>query len=433
MDNVEKILRENKLELDKLEVPQTLENRLTAALKDKNRKIKNNTYFKIKAAAIFICLILIGYNFNTLGFYAQKITGYDKIMDANLKKLNELGKGQIIGKTSLFKNGVSLTLDGIMLDDNNLLAFYTIKDPRGNVENSSIASPNIYLKGNLKDYMLRSSYGQVNDKKTEMKFTSTFDAPSTFDKDLVLNIISKENNQVEAGEISFTLDKNKAMGYSIKKLLYKNVKTDDVDLRVEYICASPTTTVIKGKLENIIELATNRMRGIKISPSSLDIRLIADGKVVENQTAELSSNMDGVTFKYNLEALPRGFKKLQIQFLSLTSEHIINKNFKLEKHIQNESINVENKNIEIKKVYEANGNTYITLATESDVILTKVNMIMDGKSIELNKTISASNAKNSNINTRTLEFIGIGNNLEFNVQRIIYRKNYNEIVDIISN
>ncbi|WML37596.1 DUF4179 domain-containing protein [Clostridium sp. OS1-26] len=433
MDNIENLLSKNKLELDELEVPEALENKLRTALDGKNKKIRISRSFKIKAAAIFICLILIGYNFNTLGFYTEKLTGYDKLMDANLKKLNELGKGQTIGKSLTFKNGLTFTLDGIMLDDNKLLAFYTLRNHKGNIENASIDPALIDLKGKFRDYMSDSSYGNINDTRTEIKYISTFAPPYRFDKDLVLNIVSKKNNQSEAGKISFTLDKSKAMGHSTKKFLHKNIKTDDLNLRFEYICASPTTTLIKGKVENIIELAIDRVRGIKFSPSSLDIKLIADGKVIETQQAELASNIDGVTFKYNFEPLPNNFKKLQIQFSALTSEHIINKNFKLKKDKQNESINIEGKNIEIRKIYEANGNTYVTLASESDVILTKVTMLMDGKIVELNKTTPENTNKNSNINTRTLEFIGTGNNLELNVQRMLYRKNYNEVVDIISN
>lgn len=427
MNNIENLLNENKLDFDKLEAPESLENKLRAALKDKNNKSKINKPFKMKAAAIFICLILAGYNFNTLGFYSEKLTGYDKLMDSNLKKLNELGKGQTIGKSFTFKNGLVFTLDGIMMDDNKLLAFYTIRNSAANIENLPIDE--LQLTGKFNNYMVHSSYGTINDTKTEIKFTATFDPPSIFDRNLVLNIISKENNEI--GKISFTLDKTKAMGHIIKKFLYKNIKTDDTNLRLQYISASPTTTVIKGKVESIIELAVKRMGGITFSPSSLDIKLIADGKVIENQGSELSSNIDGVTFKYNFQPLPKDFKKLEVQLLGLTSEHIINKNFKLKKELENQNINVENKNIKIDKIYEASGNTYITFSTESDVILTKVNMIMDGKTVNLNKTIRENNAKNPN--TRTLEFTGTGNSLELNIQRMIYRTNYNKTVDIISN
>lgn len=249
------------------------------------------------------------------------------------------------------------------------------------------------------------------------------------DKDLILSIIPKENK--EMGKITFTLDQSNFIGYIIKKFLNKNIKTDNTNLHIQYISASPTTTIIKGKVEDILELAVDRMKGITFSPSNLDIKLVVDGKVIENQTSELSSNIDGVTFKYNFHPLPTDFKKLQIQLSGLTSEHVINKNFKLKKELQNDSINIENKNIKIDKLYEANGNTYITISTEPDVILTKVNMIMDGKTVKLNKTLRENNAKTSNI--RTLEFSGTGSNLQLNIQRMIYRTNYNKTADIISN
>lgn len=426
MDNTEKLLKENKLDFDKLEIPDSLEDKLRTALKDKNIKTKNNKILKMKAAAIFICLILAGYNFNTLAFYSEKLTGYDKLMDANLKKLNELGKGQSIGKSFTFKNGLVFTLDGIMVDDNKLLTFYTIKTPTGNIEDVDIG---LTINGKLESNLAHSSYGNINDTKTEMKATANFDPPSIFDKDLILSINPKENNEI--GELSFTLDRSKAMGHNIRKFLSKSIKINDRDVKLQYISASPTTTVIKGRIDSILELALKRMEGITFSPSGLDMNLIADDKIIESQETELSSNIDGVTFKYNFQTLPANFKKLQVQLSGLTSEHIINKNFKLKKELQNENINVENKNIKIEKISEANGNTYVTISTDSDVILTKVNLIMDGKIVKLSKTIRKNSPKTPY--TRTLEFIGTGTNLELNIERMIYRTDCNKTVDIISN
>lgn len=424
MHNVEKLLKENKLNFDKLEAPEALEDKLRIALK--NIKPKNNKILKIKIASIFICLILAAYNFSTLAYYSEKITGYDKVMDANLKKLNELGKGQTINKSFTFKSGLIFTLDGIMVDDNKLITFYTIKNSKGNVENTDIK---LEISGNFGSHLFTNSYGTLNDAKTEMKFTANFNPPSIFDNNLTLNVTSKENN--ETGKISFALDKNKAMGHNIKKFLNKNIETKDTSLHLQYISASPTTTVIKGNIDNILEIALNKIKGITFSPSNLNIKLIADGKVVENQVSELSSNINGVTFKYNFQPLPANFKNLQIEFSSLTSEHIINKNFKLKKELKNANINIENRNIKIDKIYEANGNTYITISTDQDIILTKVNMTIDGKTLPLNNTNKENGNKDSY--TRTLEFIGKGSNLELNIQRIIYRTNYNKTIDIISN
>lgn len=53
-------------------------------------------------------------------------------MSGTLQQLNELGKGQLIDKSYTFKNGVKVTLDGIMLDDNKMIVFFTNYDSEGN-------------------------------------------------------------------------------------------------------------------------------------------------------------------------------------------------------------------------------------------------------------------------------------------------------------
>ena len=68
----------------------------------------------------------MAYQSDTLAFYGKRLIGYDPIMNGTLKQLNQLGKGQSINKSYTYKNGVVLSLDGIMLDDNQCLAYYTI-------------------------------------------------------------------------------------------------------------------------------------------------------------------------------------------------------------------------------------------------------------------------------------------------------------------
>ncbi len=70
---------------------------------------------------------------DTLAYYGKKLIGYDMVMNGTLQELNQLGKGQEIGEAYTFQNGVTLSLDGIMLDGNQLLAFYTLYDPRGTI------------------------------------------------------------------------------------------------------------------------------------------------------------------------------------------------------------------------------------------------------------------------------------------------------------
>lgn len=43
---------------------------------------------------------------DTLAFYGKKLIGYESVMNGTLKELNQLGKGQIIGKSHTFSRGI---------------------------------------------------------------------------------------------------------------------------------------------------------------------------------------------------------------------------------------------------------------------------------------------------------------------------------------
>ena len=77
--------------------------------------IKKNKTIRTKVAALIILVLLLGYNMDTLAYYGKQLIGYESIMDGTLSELNNLGKGQIIDKSYIFKSGVKVTLDGIML------------------------------------------------------------------------------------------------------------------------------------------------------------------------------------------------------------------------------------------------------------------------------------------------------------------------------
>ncbi len=158
MDNIERLLTESKEELNSLKIPEDIEHRLRDALDNiPNKKRRFN--IKGKVAALIIAVLIIGYNADTLAYYAKKLIGYDNVMDGTLQELNELGKGQSINKSYTFKNGVKVTLDGIMLDDNKLIAFYAIKDPSGKVQEISRDFGFIRLQGLFGVDYSKSGYG----------------------------------------------------------------------------------------------------------------------------------------------------------------------------------------------------------------------------------------------------------------------------------
>ncbi|HAE91531.1 MAG TPA: hypothetical protein DCG60_02640 [Tissierella sp.] len=70
MDNIERLLTESKEELNSLKIPEDIEHRLTDALDnipDKKRRFN----IKGKVAALIIAVLIIGYNADTLAYYAR--------------------------------------------------------------------------------------------------------------------------------------------------------------------------------------------------------------------------------------------------------------------------------------------------------------------------------------------------------------------------
>lgn len=73
-------------------------------------------------------------------------------------------------------------------------------------------------------------------------------------------------------------------------------------------------------------------------------------------------------------------------------------------------------------MYEKEGDTYITITTDENTLLSKVYLYIDGEKVDLKETIPKIN------NTRTLKFEGTGEDLVLSIERIKYNKSYNEII-----
>ncbi|MCY6369432.1 DUF4179 domain-containing protein [Clostridium ganghwense] len=432
MKEIEKMLNNKKIEIDELKVPEQLEDRLRGALRERTSKKKIKHKWKVKAAAAFIAVILVGYNMNSLAFYGKKLIGYDGVMTGTLKKLNELGKGQGIDKSYTFKNGVIVTLDGVMVDDNQLLAFYTIKDSRGNVDKLYIESSTL-IEGKEEWNYMRSGIGEMNDTKTQMKYKEEFAKPSLGEKELKWSFTLRDGDNTEKGEIAFTLDTSKAMSNILKKNINQSIKTDETKIRFESITASPTKTRIKGTIRNIFELAKDEIIGGSFRPTDLNVKLIANGKEVEWQGGGTSTNMDGITFRREYDALPSDLNNLQIKLVSFEADHKVNKQVEIEKNVSSKTIEILRQKIQIDKVYEAKGETYVTITTKEGVVLSKVYMMMDGKKVELQETILSKKSKNSDgtiSHTRTLRFKGTGKKLQLQIKGLKYNKIYNHVIDV---
>ncbi|WP_088227587.1 DUF4179 domain-containing protein [Desulfosporosinus sp. FKB] len=440
MNNFEDLFEEGKADVERLSVPAELETRLRSALADRRVQRRPLQRWKLSIAVVLVVFSLSAYNYDALAYYGKQLLGYDQIMNGTLKQLNELGKGQLIGKSYTFKNGFTLTLDGVMLDSNQLLLFSTLKDPAGKIDQGDMI-PMMSIKGLFGEYKENNGTGQISADKTEIKSVTSFDPPKFFfEKNLTLTVTMMAKGTMDKGSISFTLNRNTAMGYTLKKDINQTFDVDASKIHINSLLASPTKTVIDGSVMNILELAEAKLSGEErlgyFSPGSVDLRLYANGKEVAKQGGGMSTNLQGIIFNEDYDALPTDLQKLEIKLVSLGADHQVNKSFNLKTGSDNAALNILGQTIEIKKVFTSGGDTYITLSSEDGVVLTKVYLLIDGKQVSLNDTQNDSYDKivegksGKVIHTRTLHFQGTGQNLEFDVQRMTYVKIYNEVLNI---
>lgn len=441
MNKIERLLEEEKDELNNLNVPENMELRLRNTLNNiPNKKTKS---IRVRVAALIIVVLLIGYNIDTLAYYGKKLIGFDNVMNGTLRDLNELGKGQLIDKHYTFNNGVKVTLDGIMLDDNNMVVFYTIYSPDGKVMdvNSDFRVSITDFRGMPFSF---GGQGKANEEETELKWVLyTRDIPKFYERTISFNAELNENGRtIEKGEIKFKIDRDQAVGKSLRIAIDKKVELDQRSIKVESLVASPTSTVIKGQIQNIFQLGKDYISGERFRPESLEIKLIANGKEVSMQGSSMSTDMGGSNFEKRFDALPHDIEDLELRLTSFGGDHDTKEMIKL---VKGESIDIKvlEQDISIDNIYEKEGSTYITITSDENLAISRVYLNIDGKKVELEETIPGDYEKivneyvdedNNNIKyttikyTRTLRFIGTGEDLELDIQRIRFSKTYDKII-----
>ena len=428
MENIENMLKERKKTLDKVEVPEELGARLSRALNGKRALKRRNNSWKIKVATVCLAVLLVGYNLNTLAFYGKKLLGYDRVMNGTLKQLNELGKGQLIGKSHTFQNGVSVTLDGIMLDESQLLAFYTVHDPRGQVDSVNL-QPIMQLNGLFGSYMAEGGQGEINEENTEIKWLMGFEPPFFLERTLHFKFGLIDDNTLEEGAISFKLDRTKAMGRTLKKTIDQTFELEQTKIKFESILASPTRTVIYGSIQNILEVARDQLRGERLRMNHLTVSLIANNnEVISQQGGGMSTDMRGITFEQSFDALPEDLQSLHIKLESMSVDRDVNEKVNLNKVETKREIEILGQEIEIDRVYESNDSTFVTITSDESTVLTRVYLMIDGNEVELQNTVTENLDKlpDGRIrHTRTLHFPGKGDNLALHIERITFTELYN--------
>ena len=425
MMDIEKRLEEEKKEYDNIQVPKDMEERLRRVL-EKEKHVKRFRINNRIIASMLFLFIFVGYHFNTFAYYGKKLIGYEGIMSESLRDLNQMGKGQEIGKSHTFKNSVEITLDGIMVDENQMLAFYRLKDPRGKLESYS---NRVEFKGFLRTYMHRASVGEYQDDNyEEIVYIAEFDPPGIFHRNLTFEYTLQEDDYIETAHISFSLDRNKAMGHTIKENLNKTVEVEGVKVHFERIVATPTQTLIEGSIGNIVDLINPSKEHMGFS--NIDIRLLVDGEEIEKQGSGIRTDVKGITFENTFEPLPNDIRKLEIQLKEISVLKKPNMTIDLYKSELPKIIKYDNREIKIEDIQSIDSNTHITVETEKGMRLLEVDLLIDGEDAKFIETqeLEYNKELDGGINyKRNIIFKGEGEKLQLKIGHIAYTKKIDNI------
>lgn len=363
MKKIEEVLNEEKERLADMAAPPDFEARLRSALDAKparGRKLRNP--FVMMAAVGILCFMLIGYNYNAFAFYGKKIFGFEEIMTGTMKDLNEKGMGQIIDKKTTLSDGTELSIDGIMTDANQLIMYYTLSNPKG-IENSLsyVFNPD-KITGFLTSAHGGGGMAKVNEAGTEIRGTMYFDPVSPFSKKLTFHFWQgKENRE---GSITFPYDPNKAMQTQIKQSINETVKVDKGSVTFKTITATPTSTVIEGKMD------VDNFDRIRFGFEG--VKLIANGKTFENMGYGVGSAFNGSKFDLRFDGLPEELHSLELVVNEFVGYQKLAEQIPLAEDTKHD---LDGKDVWVKRVMTTERGVEITIETDE-------NLLLDGVSIQ---------------------------------------------------
>lgn len=378
MTELKKLLAEEKDRLEKVKAPDELEGRLRTALEEMPERKKKAAPKWVTAVVALLVLSVVGYNYNALAYYGKKLLGFDDIMTGTLAELNDAGLGQSIDATVMLKDGSHLQLEGMYSDKSQFVLYYTFTNSDGVDLNPPYSFWNI--TGVLTKSFAVSGTWSLNDDETELKGMQTFDAVSPFAKKLTLHLLEEvgEGKAQKEHEVSFPFDPNVAMETEWKRSIKKTVHVDQGTIRFDTITATPSQTIITGKL---------KVDNYDRFPGAFDgVQLFADGEPIENQGAGVSSSWNGSSFNLSFDALPEGVAELELVVKSFVGYTDVDATVPLV-NLNEKPLIMHEKELFVRKVEKTKGGVQVTVATADDVLLEGVSIQVKNRSVPLKTTL----------------------------------------------
>ncbi|WP_339320034.1 DUF4179 domain-containing protein [Paenibacillus sp. FSL R10-2734] len=427
-NNIEQRLADEKTRMESITAPEELEMRLRNALNSApaKRSKKIAPIWKI-AAVVLLVTVISGQNYNAFAYYGKQLFGFDELLQGTtLQQLNNKGMGQNVNKKITLLDGTDLTINGIMADANQFIMYYTLANPNGLDDMSVDTFRPSQISGFLTDSNVVSGTSLINEDHTEIKGTMSFDSVNPFSKKLTLHFWQQleENGQMSEGTVTFPYNPNEAMQTQIKQSINKKIKVDKGTITFKSITATPTMTVIRGKLNvDNFDRVNLGLHGIQLLANGAQVEILGSG----NQTS-----VGGRTFDIRFDTLPKDLHSLQLVVKEFAGYQKLEEKYPMS-FISNKPFTLGDKELWIKEVSKTSQGIEVTIATDDDVMLDGVSIEAKGVSTPLKTTINQKEVKQADgklMKERTLLFATQTKPESLLIEGMHYMKEYNKMIEI---
>ncbi|KPU43851.1 hypothetical protein OXPF_25560 [Oxobacter pfennigii] len=441
MRDIEAEFKIKKAEIDNIDVPEELYDRLRNAL-DNSEDSPSKTgriiawFIKHKAlAAVFLLMaFFVVYNYDVFAYYGRKVLGYDEIIYGTIKELNEMGMGQEINKSYRFKNGSEVTVDGAMLDENKLVVMYTLRgETEEGIEGLSLQP----LKGIFGSYDMSVGRGIISDDKKEIKWIHEFERPNLFDKNLTFSMVSLTDDisKNEVGNIDIRLDMSKAIKSIVKGDINKTIEFEGIKYKFETMSATPMSVVIEGSISSGIKNVTDFFSGeealkpVRNMELELTAEYMEDGSIVTENLQRgvigISRKMDGAKFRCEFNGALKDIRILTLNFVKVRDVGVIDRTIDIDGQTRNINVIPGSEELTVKEVKTEEGSTAVTFIIPKDVNFVFALMV-DGSQAKTLFESSNEIEGDSGLIERTFTFEGSSKDMQLMFKTFNHEKYVNQ-------
>ena len=307
---LDKLIKREQEEIVNLKAPDDMEDKMRLALGDLGKKDSYRKKKPVFAAVVALIMVVSALNSNGIADWLYRedksieIDDYSELISSdNLRNLLDEGYGQKIDREYKFNDGGQIYVEGILLDDVNLMVFTKSK---GLTEDEYIG---LELLGRGK--LLNSTSSSIS-----MGDNSVYEIDIRNEKDILkdglqLRLTNKKTG--ESGLIDLNIDYDKKLD-SIETInINETIRVDGYRLRLKRAYITPLSIRIECYTENIFELGLRTLFGDRMKNNNLDMSLIINGEEMYPNIESFSTDLAGSYFHVDYKDLPREIKKVDIK------------------------------------------------------------------------------------------------------------------------